>query len=125
MVFKNWQALSQQAAGALINLKLRQSQNLWKSYQTQGLAGLMVSDTLRNWGKLSSTQISQVLQYLDTDLVKTQKELQEFIAAEMGIDYTQPGIHYLCKRLKVKLKTGRPTHVRKDELGAREFKKSP
>ena len=121
---KTGQATSQGSAGELINLKLRQSQNLWKQYQKEGISGLMINDTPKNWGKLSSTQISQLLSYLDGDQVKTQKEMQAFIQSEMGIEYTQAGIHYLFKRLRVKLKTGRPSNIRKDEAGAIDFKKS-
>jgi len=42
----------------------------------------------------------------------------------MAMDFTQAGIHYLFKRLKVKLKTARPSNVPKDEVGAWAFKKS-
>ena len=42
----------------------------------------------------------------------------------MGITYSQSGLSCLLSRLKVKLKTGRPVHVRKDEAGEEAFKKT-
>lgn len=117
-------AKSQPQAGKLVGLQSRQSQNLWKLYQQEGLVGFLHPKPGNHWGKLSSTEISQLLQRMDQDDIKTQKEIQTYLQVEMGQDYTQPGIHYLCKRLKVKLKTGRPSNIRKDEAGAAVFKKT-
>lgn len=117
-------AKSQSQAGKLIGLQSRQAQNLWKLYQQKGLAGMLQPKVGHHWGKLSSSEISALLERLDQDDVKTQKEIQTYLQVELGQDYTQPGIHYLCKRLKVKLKTGRPSNIRKDEAGAEVFKKT-
>lgn len=86
--------------------------------------GLLNPKPGNHWGKLSSTEISHLLQRLNQDDIKTQKEIGTYLREEIGQDYTQPGIHYLCKRLKVKLKTGRPSNVRKDQVGAAIFKKN-
>ena len=42
----------------------------------------------------------------------------------MGVSYSQSGLSMLLARLKVRLKTGRPVHVRKDEAGEAAFKKT-
>ncbi|MEM9675956.1 MAG: hypothetical protein AAF992_25420 [Bacteroidota bacterium] len=123
-LLKTGVAKSQAQAGELIGLRSRQSQNLWKLYQQEGLAGVLRPKPGNHWGRLSSTELSYLLQRLDQDDIKTQKEIRAFLQAEMGQEYTQPGIHYLCKRLRVKLKTGRPSNVRKDEVGAVVFKKT-
>jgi transposase len=121
---KTGQASTQAAAGALIGLKPRQSAALWALYAKGGLPALMIKGGPRHWGKLDSTQISKVLQRLDGDQVKAQREVAAAIKDETGVSYTQPGIHFLFKRLGVKLKTGRPSNVRKDEAGAVDFKKN-
>ena len=54
----------------------------------------------------------------------SQKQVKAYLQAEMGKTYSQPAIHYLFKRLKVKLKTGRPVNVRKDQAGEEAFKKN-
>jgi transposase len=121
---KSGQASSQLQAGALVGLKSRQSQNLWSLYVQGGINKLLITNTPRYLGKLSSVAISRVLQYSDSDQLVSQKQTADFIRQEMGINYTQAGIHYLFKRLKVKNKTGRPSNIRKDEVGAEVFKKS-
>lgn len=115
---------TQEEAASLISLSFRQGKNLWSKYKEQGITYFSQPRVNQNWGKLSSVQIAQLLQYLDQDQAKTQKEIQHYIKASFGKDFTQAGIHYLFKRLKVKLKTGRPSNVRKDEAGALAFKKS-
>lgn len=120
---KTGHARSQGEAGSLIGLKQRQSQNIWKKYQEQGLGYFTEPRVNQHWGKLSSHQISQVLQYLDQDGVKTQNEVQSYIADNFGEQFTQAGIHYLFKRLKVKLKTGRPSNIRQDKMGKEDFQK--
>jgi transposase len=121
---KSGQAHSQIQAGELIGLRPRQSQNLWNLYVKGGINGLLIISKPRYLGKLSSVEISRVLKYSDTDSLVSQKQTAAFIRQEMGINYTQAGIHYLFKRLKVKNKTGRPSNIRKDEVGAETFKKS-
>ena len=41
-----------------------------------------------------------------------------------GISYSLVGIWKLIKKLKIKKKTARPTHVQKDEKAAERFKKT-
>lgn len=121
---KSGVASSQSQAGELIGLKNRQSQNLWKIYQSKGLAGLLQERKPTYLGKLSTVEQSHLLQRLDSDDVMSQKQAQAYIQAEMGKQYTQAGIHYLFKRLKVKLKTGRPVNIRKDQAAQEAFKKN-
>lgn len=121
---KEGTAKSQAQAGNLIGLKSRQSQNLWKLYQQQGLEGFLQVRKATHVGKLSSVELSRLLQRLDQDQMMSQKQVMAYLEAEMGKVYTQPAIHYLFKRLKVKLKTGRPVNVRKDIAGEEAFKKN-
>ncbi len=117
-------AKSQIQAGSLIGLQSRQSHTLWKLYQQKGLEGLLQARKATHIGKLSSVEVSRLLQRLDQDDRMSQKQVKAYLAAEMGKVYTQPAIHYLFKRLKVKLKTGRPVNVRKDKAGEEAFKKN-
>lgn len=120
---KSGEAVSQPKAGALIGLGARQSQNLWKKYKDLGIEAFLEPRQNHHLGKLSSTEIARLLARLDGDNVSSQKEIQSYLSAEMGIEYTQAGIHYLCKRLQVKLKTVRPNNARKDIVGEENFKK--
>jgi transposase len=97
---------------------------LWKHYHSQGLDSLLSTAYKGSWAKLSSTQQARLLQRLDKDDISTQEQLLKWLREEMGIVYSQPGISVLLARLKVKLKTGRPVNVRKDEAGEAAFKKT-
>lgn len=121
---KSGQASSQIQAGALVGLKSRQSQNLWNLYVKGNINSLLITTKPHYLGKLSSIEISRVLQYSDNDQLVSQKQTAAFIKQEMGVNYTQAGIHYLFKRLKVKNKTGRPSNIRRDEVGAEIVKKN-
>ncbi|MEO0340389.1 MAG: winged helix-turn-helix domain-containing protein, partial [Bacteroidota bacterium] len=76
------------------------------------------------WPKLSAMQITRLRQRLNSHDVVTQQQILVWIREEMGIEYTQGGISMLLTRLKIKLKTGRPSNVRKDQAGAESFKKT-
>lgn len=121
---KAGQAKTQPEAGALIGLQRRQSQQLWQQYRSQGLDELLSNGYKGGWAKLSSTQQARLLQRLDQDDIATQGQLRTWLEQEMGITYSQPGISVLLSRLKVKLKTGRPVNVRKDQAGEATFKKT-
>jgi transposase len=121
---KEGTAKSQSQAGSLIGLKSRQSQNLWKLYQQKGMEGLLQARKATHVGKLSSVEVSRLLQRLDQDDMMSQKQVKAYLQAAMGKAYTQAAIHYMFKRLKVKLKTGRPVNVRKDKAGEEAFKKN-
>lgn len=121
---KQGQVKTQAEAGGLIGLQRRQSQQLWQQYARQGLEGLLSTGYKGGWAKLSSMQQARLLQRLDQDDIATQGQLRAWLLQEMGISYSQPGISVLLSRLKVKLKTGRPVNVRKDQVGEATFKKT-
>lgn len=121
---KEGTAKSQAKAGSLISLQNRQSQNLWQIYRQSGMEGLLKEKKAPHLGKLTSVEYSRLLQRLDQDQMMSQKQVRAYLQDEMGKTYTQPAIHYLFKRLKVKLKTGRPVNVRKDYSGEAALKKN-
>lgn len=121
---KQGRALTQPQAGQLVGLGRRQSQALWKRYADGGLEALLSGGHKGSWCKLSSQQLARLLQRLDGDDIATQGRLIAWLEAETGVAYTQPGVSALLARLKVKLKTGRPVSVRKDQAGEQAFKKT-
>jgi transposase len=115
---------SQKAAGALIGLKERQSQNLWRLYKQGGLEALLDLSRRTYFGKLSSIELSRLRTYLKTDQADSLGDIQAWLQNELQTSYTLGGISLLCKRLKIKLKTGRPTNVRQDKTGLESFKRT-
>jgi transposase len=121
---KTQEVKSQKSAGALIGLKERQSQNLWQLYRKGGLSLLLDLSRQTYFGKLSSAQMSLLRTYLKTDQASSLADIQEWLQNNLQATYTLGGICLLCKRLKIKLKTGRPTNVRQDKDGLESFKKT-
>ena len=115
---------SQKSAGALIGLKERQSQDLWQLYKRGGITLLLDLTRQTYFGKLSSTQMSLLQTYLKTDQANSLADIQKWLQHNVQANYTLGGISLLCKRLKIKLKTGRPTNVRQDKEGLESFKKT-
>lgn len=122
---KEGSSTTQVSAGARIGLKTRQSQQLWSRYYTEGLSSLLADSAQGTVGKLSYCQISQLQSLLrDATTPLTQQQIAEWLKNSTQATYTQSGISKLFKRLKIKLKTGRPTNIRKDEAGSEQVKKT-
>jgi len=121
---KEGSCLTQKGAGALIGLKLSQSQAIWRLYREKGITVLINREIKKSWGKLDSDQITRLRKRLGGHDIYTPEQITAWISAEMGVSYTQSGISKLLQRLKIKLKTGRPVNVRKDRLGETAFKKT-
>ena len=123
-VLKTGNFRSQSAAGSSIGLGERQSQRLWSSYVKGGLSSLLSTYAERWWGKLSSVQISQLRSFLLSDQAQTLADIQAYLAGNLGVKYSISGVSDLCKRLKIKAKTGRPVNVRQKPGSVDDFKKN-
>jgi transposase len=75
-------------------------------------------------GKLPAIQISQLQEYLRQDLGSTLADAQRYVRQEFGVGYTVSCLCRLFQRLRIKLKTGRPVNIRRDEGRAEAFKKT-
>jgi transposase len=123
-VLKTGQAKSQAAAGLTIGIATRQSQRIWQTYQQKGFSGLLSTHYEHSFGKLSAHQLSELLTFLRSDQASKLEEVQAFLQAAFGVKYSLSGISKLFTRLKIKLKTGRPSNVRKDPAQEEAFKKT-
>lgn len=66
-LLKEGAATSQQQAGQLIGLALRQSQRLWQTYLSTGIKGLLQPTYQPAFGKLSAYQLGQFQAWLRLD----------------------------------------------------------
>ncbi len=122
---KEGTSTTQLAAGERIGLKARQSQVLWQRYKQEGLKAMLTYPFEGTVGKLSYSHITRLRNFLrDATRPLTQQQIADWIRDSFGVEYKQSGISKLFKRLKIKLKTGRPSNVRKDEAGGEAFKKT-
>ena len=111
------------AAGRQIGLKLRACEKLWRKYREQGVAGLLHYPYQGYKGKLSEDQEQQLEEELSNDHMQSLQQGCHYVQKTFGVSYTPSGIWNVFQRLKVKKKTARPAHVRKDYAGEKRFKK--
>ncbi len=90
-----------------------------------GLTGLLKPGFAGTVGNLSYVEISHLQSFLrnsETDL--KQEQIGDWIRSSFSVHYSQSGISKLLKRLKIKLKTGRPVNIRQKGGEVELFKKS-
>jgi len=115
---------TQEAAGRCIGVKRTQSQQIWRDYKKGGILQLIKSPIKRGFGKLSSHQLSLLQTRLSSDDICTLVQVQHWLISEFEVYYTLAGLSALFNRLKIKLKTGRPSNIRKDQHREEAFKKT-
>jgi transposase len=123
-LLKSGACRSQAKAAQQVNLSLRQAQRVWKNYQQHGLEGLLEDRKQGYFGKLSFVQISHLRRYLLADQAYTLADIQAYLSGSLGVEYTIGGVFDLCKRLGIKLKTGRPVHAHQNKDELEFFKKT-
>ena len=114
---------TQEQAGKEVEWKLRQSQKIWSLYRDKGLSALVENRHRRGFGKLSSWQIARLQNYLNEFGADSLDEVRDYLQSSFGISYQRSGVCELLARLKVKLKTARPSNYQKDEAAVENFKK--
>jgi transposase len=125
ILLKSGKVKTQKEAGEMVGWKLRYAQQMWQVYQEQGLEGLAEKPQHGSFGNLSSTEIARLLRYMDAFGFSSLEEAKQHIEQSFGVSYTIGGVSWLFKRLRVKLKTARPSNTGKDEERVREYKKNP
>lgn len=123
-LLKQQQARSQKQAAQLINLGLRQGQRIWAKYLSGGIDALIEVRSQAYVGKLSFTQISHLRQFLLDDQAHSLADIQAYLAGSHGVNYTIGGVSAVCKRLKIKKKTGRPVHSHQKPDAVEDYKKN-
>jgi len=75
-------------------------------------------------GKLSSQEIARLQSYLREFGAGSLSEAGSLIEQMFGVKYSESGVCVLIQRLRIKLKTARPTSLKKDERAGVEYKKT-
>ncbi len=121
---KTGEATTQAQAGGMVGWKLRYSQSIWQSYRRGGLARLLDSSERWYFGKLSSVEMGRLQNYLTEFGAADLAEARSVIEQSFGVRYTIGGVSRLCGRLRIKLKTARPSNVKKDVGAVQAYKKT-
>ncbi len=123
LLLKSSLAPTQAEAGAAVGWKLRQSQKIWRLYSAGGLAEVLRKPQRWGFGKLSSHEIARLQNYTAQFGADSLSEVREYIEQACGVSYTLGGVSALCGRLKIKLKTARPSNAKKDMVKVEAYKK--
>ena len=121
-LLKNCQAKNLSEAARAIGVNKRSTQRWWKQYKEQGLESLLVVAPTRQ-PRLSAQQQQELLAQAAKGEFSTIAEILRWVEQSFGISYTEVGMWKLAGRLKIKKKTPRPSHVKKDEGEVERFKK--
>ena len=124
IALKSGEAKTQKAAGSQVGWQVRQSQKIWQMYRERGLAGVLEKTQRRGFGKLSSVEISRLNEYLREFGARSLAEIQSLLQTTFGVSYSLGGVSDLCIRLRIKLKTARPSNYAKDEAAVLTYKKT-
>jgi transposase len=123
-LLKIGEAVSQNQAGTMIGIKIRQSQRLWRRYQAVGVEEFIKNQYQGRRSKLSASEKSRLEERLKKDDVMSLQQVRDYLAAEFGVRYTIGGVSYVFKQMKVKLKTGRPSNINQKAAATEAFKKN-
>lgn len=123
-LLKSQTASSQREAGESVGWKVRQSQRIWQLYQKGGLSALLRKPQRFGFGELSSQQIAQLQNYLKEFGGDSLSQVCSLIKEMFGVQYTEGGACMFLKRLRIKLKTARPSNQKKEEGAGAAYKKT-
>lgn len=110
-------------ASSLVGVCERSGQRWWKLYKQEGIEALLVVAPTRE-PRLSQEQRSTLVDEAAKGKFSTIAEIATWVEQSFGIEYTEVGMWKLVRRLKIKKKTPRPSHVKKDEGAVAHFKKN-
>ena len=100
-------------AAQLLSISYRAAKKYWQFYRENGVEGIISwRDTRRKRDKISDEELKEIVEQHQP---KTLREMSLIIKNKKGVKYSISGLHSKCKRLKIKLKTGRPVHIKKNQ----------
>lgn len=122
-LLKECQAKTLTESSKLVGVSKRSGLRWWKQYKQQGLESLLVVAPTGQ-SRLSGQQQQELIAEAARGEFSTIAEIATWVAQSFGISYTEVGMWKLVRRLKIKKKTPRPSHVKKDEEAVARFKKT-
>lgn len=123
-LLKTDEAKTQAAAGKLVGWQKRQSQKIWALYRKGTIEEVLRKPQRYRLGKLSSQEMARLQQYLREFGANSLSEVRDLIKLMFEVEYSESGVCVLFQRLCIKLKTPRPSNIRKDARAGAEYKKT-
>ena len=122
-ILKSGKATTLVEAAPLVGVTERSLQNWWRLYKQQGLEMLLRVEPNRR-PRLDAEQQQALVEEAGKGEFSTIAEIRRWVEQSFGISYTEVGMWKLVRKLKIKKKTPRPSHVKKNEEAVERFKKT-
>lgn len=123
LLLKTTAHISCSTAGAKLGLGPRGARKMWDLYQKQGIGKYLDYPYKGRASKLDAAQKQWLQQKAKDEQLTTLKQTADLLAQEQHLNYSISAVHYIFKALRIKKKTGRPSHIHKDEQKVEVFKK--
>lgn len=123
LLLKQQEGMSQAAAGKKLGLSPRGAEDMWRLYKQHGLENYLDYPFKGRKAKLNEAGKAWLLQKAAAEQLTTLKDTARLLAEEQQTHYSLSAVHYVFKSLGIKKKTGRPSHIHKDEAKVEQFKK--
>ena len=123
LLLKQHTGMSRAVAGKKLGLLPTGAEEMWELYKTGGLEKVTDYPFKGRHSALTPEQQHWLKEEVKKDVVQTLSEACALVREHTGIDYSVSAMHYVFKALKIKKKTGRPSHIDKDQEKADVFKK--
>ena len=119
---KSGKVSTMKSAMALKSRSTNHGSRLWKSYRSGGMREYLSLNYIRKRSPLADRK--ELEERLNDEGFSTIKEARDWILSTYGLRYTENGLGNYFRRNKIKLKTGRPDHPKKDEVKREAYKKN-
>jgi transposase len=123
LLLKQNNGMSRAVAGKKLGLLPTGAEEMWKLYREGGMEKMNDYPFKGRPPSLDEKQKEWLRQELKKDATKTLSEACMLVKEHTEVEYSVSAMHYVFKSLKIKKKTGRPSHVEKDAEKADAFKK--
>ena len=119
---KSGQVLTMKAAVRLKNRTAVHGMSLWKKYKKGGITEYISLNYHSKQSQLTGKK--ELEEHLEKEGFRTINEARIWILKTYNINYTENGLGNYFRNKKIKLKTGRPHHPKKDEEKREAYKKN-
>lgn len=123
LLLKQNEGMSRAAAGKKLGLLATGAEEMWRVYKESGIGKMTDYPFKGKRPYLGEEQKAWLTEELKKDTTQTLSGACALVKEHTQVEYCVSAMHYVFKTLGVKKKTGRPSHVDKDESKAEAFKK--
>jgi transposase len=123
LLLKQHKGMSRAVAGKKLGLLPTGSEEMWQLYKSGGMERITDYPFKGKHPYLSEEQKEWLKEELQKDCTQSLAQACQLVKEHTSVEYCISAMHYVFKSLCIKKKTGRPSHVDKDEEKAAAFKK--